>query len=59
MKIKLKANKVFRTTVDIGGTPEDVIVGGEPVEVSDKAGKYLLETFPQILELAKKPEKES
>ena len=46
MEIKLKDNRVFRTTVD----GEDIRVGNKPTEVSDKIGKYLLESFPTILE---------
>ncbi len=49
MKIRLKENRVFRTTVD----GDDIKVGAEPVEVTEQAGKYLLESFPDILEKVK------
>jgi len=58
MKIKLKENRIFRSTVD----GEDIRVGNQPTEVSDKVGKYLLESFPAILELdssEEKPKKEA
>lgn len=49
MKIKLRDNKIFRSTVD----GEDIKIGAEPVEVKESTGKYLLENFPQILEEVK------
>lgn len=52
MEIKLKDNRIFRTTVD----GEDIRVGDKPTKVSDKTGKYLLESFPTILEKVKKEE---
>ena len=47
MKIKLKDNLIFRSTVD----GEDIRVGNQPTTVSDKTGEYLLKSFPVILEL--------
>ena len=47
MKIQLK--EVFRNTVD----GVYVEVGGEPVDVPVKVGKYLLDNFPDKLEEAK------
>lgn len=53
MKIKLKDDRVFRTTVE----GQDIRVGAVPVDVKDSIGKALLKDFPQILEQApKKPE---
>ena len=46
MQIRLKGNHVFKNTVD----GVYVEVGGEPVEVSDKVGQYLLKSFPDKLE---------
>lgn len=46
MKIKLKAERVYRNTVE----GEDIIIGGEAVEVKDSIGEYLLENFPLQLE---------
>ena len=46
MKIKLKDEKVFRTTVE----GQDIRVGAMPVDVKDSIGKALLKDFPQILE---------
>ena len=46
MKIQLKDS--FKNTVD----GVYVEVGGEPVEVDDKVGRYLLEMFPGKLESA-------
>lgn len=47
MYIKLKDDRVFKNTVD----GVYVEVGGEPVKVDDKTGKYLLDNFPDKLEL--------
>lgn len=46
MRIKLKDSHVFKNTVD----GVYVEVGGEPVDVDDKVGRYLLESFPDKLE---------
>ncbi len=53
MEIKLKDDRVFKNTVD--GTY--VEVGGESVEVDDKVGQYLLDSFPDRLELVKPKKK--
>lgn len=49
MEIKLKDNKIFRTTVE----GQDIKVGAEPVKVKDSIGQYLIESFPQIVEEVK------
>ena len=55
MKIKLKDNKIFRSTVE----GEDIRVGAEPVEVKESTGRYLLENFSDILEKAKNPKEDN
>lgn len=47
MQIKLKGSHVFENTVD----GVHVKVGGESVKVDDKTGQYLLDNFPDKLEL--------
>ena len=46
MKLRLKGNHVFKNTVD----GVYIEIGGEPVEVDDKVGQYLLENFPGWVE---------
>jgi hypothetical protein len=46
MLIKLKGNRVYRNTVE----GEDIIVGGEPKEVKDSIGQYILDNFPNEIE---------
>lgn len=55
MRVKLKGDKVFKNTVD----GVYVEVGGESVDVSEKIGRYLLESFPAMLERAEDPKKKS
>ena len=52
MEIKLKDNRIFRTTVN----GKDIRVGNKPTKVDDETGKYLLESFPAILEKVGKEE---
>lgn len=58
MKLRLKDNHIFKNTVDGVG----VEIGGESVEVDDKVGQYLLEYFPDWVEVSTesriKPKKE-
>ena len=53
MQIKLKDSQVFENTVD----GVYVEVGGESVDVDDKVGQYLLESFPDKLEKVASPVK--
>ncbi len=58
MKLRLKDNHIFKNTVDGVG----VEIGGESVEVDNKVGQYLLENFPDWVEVSTegiiKPKKE-
>jgi len=53
MKLKLKDDRVFKNTVD----GVYVEIGGEPVEVDNKVGQYLLDNFPDKLESVSVKEK--